>query len=199
MKRQKIIAIVFGILVVGGIVVFLLTREGQNTFSSLNFGSFHLFGNKNQSQDVNDNGETSTVKNSLSQTYTDGSYDFSFRYPDGFTASSFPEGETGYVVLVQKSGGRESFQIFISDFDESDSITPDRIKKDIPGFVIESPAEATIGEKKDIHALIFLGQNESLGKTREIWFVREGNLYQVTTYADMDNLIGPILETWKFD
>ena len=86
----------------------------------------------------------------------------------------------------------------MSDFDEPGPITPLRIEKDIPDIVIESPQEVLIGKDKKIQALIFFSKNESLGRTREVWFVRNGNLYQLTAYADLDGLIGPVLETLKF-
>ena len=143
-------------------------------------------------------GSTASKTFKLAKTYSNAEIGLSFNYPDGFNVSGFAEGEIGYTILAQKSGSRESFQIFVSDFDEPGPITPPRIEKDIPDIVIESPQEVLIGKDKKIQALIFFSKNESLGRTREVWFVQNGNLYQLTAYADLDGLIGPVLETLKF-
>ena len=134
----------------------------------------------------------------LLKTYTNSQFGFSFKYPEGFNAGSFAESEEGTTVLVQKPNTKESFQIFISAFDESGPITPERIKKDIPDMAIEDPKEVIIGAEKNIRALIFFSKNESLDRTREVWFVQKGNLYQVTAYADLDVLIGSVLDTLNF-
>ncbi len=143
-------------------------------------------------------GENPVDQSSLTQEYRSADYGFSFKYPEGFSASELDD-DSGYVVLVQKSGEREGFQIFISEFDEEGPITPERIKQDLPDTVVSSPLQVLIGEKKDIPALIFLSKHESLGDVREVWFSVNGLLYQLTAYADMDNFIGPILETLRFE
>lgn len=122
---------------------------------------------------------------------------FSFEHPTDMTITSFDEGD-GEVMLGQGEGHR-SFQIFILPFDEEGVITPDRIKKDIPNMVIESPQQVLIGKNHDVTALIFLSESPELGKTREAWFAYSGYLYQVTTHADADSFIGPLLETWGFE
>ncbi len=153
----------------------------------------------------------------LSKTYYNKELGIYFNYPEGFNVSGFAEGDAGYTILAQKPNAKESFQIFVSDFDEPGPITPERVKKDVPDMVIEDPKQVLIGmfstssnnnnfsssgvEKLPsgkIPALIFFGKSESLGRTREVWFVHSGKLYQLTTYADLDSLIGPILETLRF-
>lgn len=134
----------------------------------------------------------------LSKTYVNSQYGFSFKYPEGFNVSGFPEGEEGTTILAQKPNSKEGFQIFISNFDEPGPITPARIKKDIPDMAVEDPKEVFIGSEKNLRALIFFSRSESLGRTREVWFVQKGNLYRVSAYEGLDNLIGPVLETIKF-
>lgn len=165
-------------------------------------------------------GENAVDRGTLTEEYANPDFGFSFRYPKDFTLTEL-EDEAGVTVLLQKegarpvrsnapeetvdpladqtsNGAREGFQIYISEFDEAGPITPERIKQDLPDMVINSPQQVSIGEVKDITALIFLSKHESLGDVREVWFAANGLLYQLTAYADMDNFIGPILETWKF-
>ena len=150
--------------------------------------------------------ENPVDKSGLTQAYTSADYGFSFKYPEEFSASELDD-DSGHTVLLQTSDAREGFQIFISAFDEpfdpaqgkSGPITPERIKQDLPDMLINSPQQVLIGEQKDIPALIFLSKHESLGDVREVWFVVNGFLYQLTAYADLDNFIGPILETLSFE
>lgn len=138
------------------------------------------------------------------EVYYHPTYGFSLKYPKGYFAGSFSEGESE-ILLFQKSSEREGFQVAIIPFDEPGPISVERIRADLPGLIIEEPKQVLIGEDKAIEALVFFGESESFGKTREIWFVwppstqPNGNyLYQVTTHADMDRVIGPILDTLKF-
>jgi len=74
-------------------------------------------------------------------------------------------------------------------------LTEQRIKEDIPDIVIKEPLQIKVGEAI---ALAFLSESESLGQTREVWWVYKGNLYQITTYTEFDETMVAILETWKF-
>ena len=37
-----------------------------------------------------------------------------------------------------------------------------------------------------------------IGHTREVWFIHNGFLYEVTTYKEIDEWLGSIMQTWKF-
>lgn len=145
-------------------------------------------------------------------TYDNSTFGFSLKHPKEFRVSELND-EKGLAVLFEEAGGGSTgspqgreFQIFISEFDEPGLVTPERIKQDLPNIKVEDAKEVLIGKDKNLRALIFFSQNELVGKTREVWFIwpedprARGNfLYQVTTYPDLDNLVGPILETWKFN
>lgn len=137
------------------------------------------------------------------KTYNHSDPNFSFEYPEDFNISAFPDGENGETVLVQKPNSNEGFQVFISPFDEPSDptqggagpITVERVKQDVPDMVIESPETVKFG---GISALAFLSKSESVGRTREVWFLHEGYLYQITGYSGTDVLISKVLLTWKF-
>jgi hypothetical protein len=133
-------------------------------------------------------------------TYVHKKYNFTFNFPSNLKTSNFNEGG-GEQIQFQGTNG-DWFQIYITPWDEGDTITPERIKKDIPDIVIKDPQQVILGpNQKDgvgPHALIFISKDSSLGETREVWFAMNGNLYQVTTYKKLDTLVGKVLSTLVF-
>ena len=96
------------------------------------------------------------------------------------------------MVLAQGKDGK-SFQIFISPFDENGPITVARIKKDLPGLIMEETQEISIAGKP---ALAFFSQGEGR-RTREAWFAKNGYLYQATAFFQMDELLAKIMKTFE--
>lgn len=218
MSKQKVIFITVGAVAIAGLVTFFLVGKKSDDGNLVpRFDLSGIFGgSRNEDLVPPENNKTGpVVLREGFELYVDENYGFSFQHPKDVNVTVFPEGDSGYMLLAQKPGARESFQIFISAFDEDPStyaqggvgpITPERIRQDLPNVAIENPLPVKIGEGKNVDALIYNSTHESLGKTREIWFIwpllsqPHGNyLYQITTYADMDNFIGPILDTLKFN
>lgn len=140
-------------------------------------------------------------------------YGFTFDYPSELKIKAFLENNGGETLIFKNPTGKErrGFQIFIVPFEEASStpnnaktlknetiLTPERIRQDLPSAIIEKPMEVLIGKDKNKQALIFFSEDPSIGKTREIWFIHKGNLFEISTYADLDAWIGPITETFKF-
>ena len=216
--NTKIVSIVIGILLIGGLGIFIFNRQGENGSAPPVYGPavsasssyFTPVSEGSGADSQNPAASTPEQRNSsagnpvvpgrtdLVKFYSDSKLGISFNYPDGLNVSGFAEGDSGYTILAQKAGVREGFQIFVSDFDEPGPLTAERIKQDLPDMKIESPALALIGADKKISALIFFSESESLGRTREVWFLRGEKLYQLMTYADMDSFVGPVLETLTF-
>ena len=132
-------------------------------------------------------------------TYIDPAYVFSFEFPSSFKQSAYEDdaGDIRVFENVKTGGGDSSFQIFIMPFDEEGPITAERIKKDVPQIIIHEPQEAIIGKDK-IMALIFKGEDSTLGETREVWFSYGEHLYQITAPIAFDSQLVEIMETWKF-
>lgn len=128
-------------------------------------------------------------------TYRNARLGFSITYPETFAAQEFDEGNGATTVLFQKPGAREGFQLFIVPYAE-DSISPERIKKDIPTGVVEEPTEVVIGD--GIRATVFWSESPGVGRTREAWFIHEGYLYEATAYAAGDEVLGTALSTLDF-
>ena len=132
-------------------------------------------------------------------------YGFTFQFPVDFRVGNFPAPDSSEVVLVQKD--QVGFQLYIKPFDEDIILTAERIKQDLPGQTIDEPLHIRIGDADSsaqggsgqATALVFFSDSESLGRTREIWWVYRGSLYQITTYAEFDEAMVAILETWRFE
>lgn len=100
----------------------------------------------------------------------------------------------GYYMATYEKGPKEGFQVFVTAFDEPGPITPERIWLDVDAE-INNPKYIDVA---GIQALAFDSEAEDFGKTFEVWFVQNGKLYQITTYAVYEKQLLKILETWKF-
>jgi len=130
--------------------------------------------------------------------YTHPTNHFSFKYPKGFAVTSIPSDE-GETMIVQNTVTKVAVQIIISKFQGPDvDITPDIIKTDIPDMKIDSIQELLVGPSRK--GLAFVSDNSAFGgKSREVWFVFNGNLYQISTYYEFDDFLKGIFATWKFE
>lgn len=176
---------------------------------------FFAFKNKNTGQINFENNIDSGLENSNSMevlepdikkvnesynTYFHKKYNFSFDYPSKFKTSNFIEGD-GEQIQFQ-SDNSDWFQVYITPWDEGNIITPERIRKDLPSIVIKEPQQVILGPKQKegvgLKALIFFSKENSIGDTREIWFVENGYLFQITTYKRLDSVVGGVLATLIF-
>ena len=129
--------------------------------------------------------------------YTNNRYGFSLVYPSELVIQEFEESENTMSVIFQKPGEEVGFQIFVTSYSEP-TITEARIKTDIPSGIIENPVEVLIGVSRDIRALRFNSEVPLIGESTEVWFLRDGYLYEVTTYAALDEWLAEILATLTF-
>ena len=193
--KMKILAAVIIAVLAGAAMYYFKGGPANDYFSNL-FGS-----PTSKPAEVGlpsaENQKTSESQN----VYKNEQYGFSFGYPEGFNVSDFDEGN-GKVILVKKAASDNGFQIFISPFDESGPITKERILKDIPDMIISNEKEILVGGEK---ALSFTSKDElglpageAGGETREIWFVRSENLYQISAFSSFEKELLKILATWKF-
>ncbi len=138
----------------------------------------------------------------LTQSYTNTAYKFTLKMPADFTVSDIPgdpDGTPETIVLQDQSGN--GIQIAISPFDEdttgSYTLTQARILQDVPDLTITDPQPIEVGD--NYTGLAFKSDNEAFGgASREVWFVFRGNLYQISTYERLDDLLKGIFQTWQF-
>jgi hypothetical protein len=131
----------------------------------------------------------------LTQSYTDQKLQFSFQYPEGYSVREVAGEDDARTLLVENGTAKSGIQIFISPNTEETSITPEIIARDIPDMKVESPQQFKVGSNE---GLAFKSDNPAFdGGSREVWFVFNRHLIQISTYADNDKLLAAIFKTWK--
>lgn len=146
-----------------------------------------------------DEGSSTTNDFNFTKEYTNTMYNFSFLYPQTYTATTFFDAvQEADVVLVQHAEQGSGFQIQITPFDENIRIlTAQRVKQDLPTLVMADVQEVDLGEYGK--GIAFMSNNENFGgSSREVWFVWNKNLYQVSTYKHLDTVVQAVMNTWTF-
>lgn len=161
--------------------------------------AFLLFSNNPGSQ-------TASLSDSLVlgndfKVYRSEKYEFSLEHPKNYGVEVIAEKDGAETIVFQalQADKKQGFQIFITPFEET-QLTRERILQDLPGAVLNDLQEAIIGGAagQNIRALLFWSEDPLIGRTREIWFIHNGYLYEVTAYANMDNLLAGIMSTLAF-
>jgi len=132
-----------------------------------------------------------------SETYSNQTYSFSLRYPSALKVSSFraPD-DSGDIVLISGDATSTGMQISIAPFDEDlQVLTPARIKQDLPDLVIIDPQDVTLGSMGK--GVAFLDGSAATAH-RQVWFVANKQLYQITAPVSFDSTMKEILNTWTF-
>jgi len=169
-----------------GILVLLLVLVGIVYFKVKNF---------NPENGAGDFKKVKISANELTSTYSHPDLGFSFMYPSDYKVSSF-DSEKGEAILIG-DGNSSGIQILISDYGDEVDITEAMIKSDIPDLKMDQPQTVEIGLNRK--GLAFKSDNPEFGSnSREVWFVYKGMLYQISTYAEMDDMLKKIFSTWQF-
>jgi hypothetical protein len=133
-----------------------------------------------------------------SKSYSDPENRFSFKYPTEFTVGTFGDIEIGETILLQRAQEENGFQILISLFDEpGKALTVQRIQTEIPSLKMHDPR--AIDFEGEVIGISFVTEDESFGRSREIWIAKEGFLYQMTTYEREQSLLAEVLSSWSFE
>ena len=121
-------------------------------------------------------------------------YGFSLFYPaDLSLATEYSDGNPGGVTLVfQDTAAGKGFQVYITPYAES-QISQVEFLADDPAGVMDDPTAITIDGVK---ATMFFSYDQTLGDTREVWFIRGGYLFELTTYEADDQWLAGIMSTW---
>lgn len=138
-----------------------------------------------------------SIVNGGSKQYEDPEERFSFKYPKAFTVGVFGDSEIGETVLLQKTGEKAGFQIFVTLFDEPGRVlTADRIQSEIPGINMIDPRPVDFDG--DVVGISFISEGETFGRSREIWIAKSGFLYQMSTYEHEQSLLAEVMSSWSF-
>ncbi len=134
------------------------------------------------------------------RTYTHPGRRFSLEYPGTLAVETFAESDGAETIVFQNApgdpAGRRGFQIAVSPFAGAKRLTPELVAEELPATLLEDPAEVALGD--GTRALGFWSRDPRIGRTREVWFVRGGSLYAVTTYGELGAWLSEILSRWRF-
>jgi hypothetical protein len=132
----------------------------------------------------------------LSEKYENTEHKFTLLMPKGFSAR---ESELeGVDTVVFENDKSEGIQIIVSPFDDVKELTKSMIQADIPDMKVSDEQPVEIGN--DYKGLAFRSDNEAFdGRSREVWFVFSGKLFQISTYERFDPLLQAMFSTWQFN
>ena len=138
----------------------------------------------------------------LTKRYINSTYTFSLMMPESFSAQDISDPSQGGATLVLQDQSGNGIQIVISPWDEDTSgsytLTAGRIHQDLPDLAINDPQPVVVGP--NYTGLAFKSDNPAFGgDSREVWFVFNHHLYQISTYARLDPLLQAIFGTWSFN
>lgn len=126
--------------------------------------------------------------------YANTQYGFALFVPPELSVVAFNEGEGAHTLTFESSDGRSGFQIFVVPYSES-TITEERFRQDAPSGVMKERMDVVID---GITAAAFFSEHSLMGETREVWFLHDGYLFEVTTYKELDTWLAEIMRTWRF-
>lgn len=121
-------------------------------------------------------------------------YSFSVYVPPELEVSTYDEGGGAHTFIFESEDAAKGFQVFAIPYHE-ETISDERFRKDVPSGVRKEPIETMIDGAR---AVTFFSENAIMGETREVWFIKGGYLYEVTTYKPLDGWLAEIMETWRF-
>ena len=126
--------------------------------------------------------------------YENTAFHFGLFFPDNLHATEYNEQGGALTASFQDPVTNEGFQVYVTPY-AGKQIDTARLKLDEPSGVYLQPTDVIIDGTS---ATTFFSTNAIMGDTREVWFIKNGFLYEVTTYKELDTWLADILRTWKF-
>jgi hypothetical protein len=74
-------------------------------------------------------------------------------------------------------------------------VTDAQFHADEPSGVTQQQRDVMVD---GVRGTMFFGSNDIVGDTREIWFIHNGLIYEVTAYKDLDSWLGDVMQSWTF-
>lgn len=126
--------------------------------------------------------------------YTNIRYSFSLYHSPEAKVTEHELGQGATIITIENEKKVRGMQVFVVPYWEKE-ITNERFKADVPSG-IRTNIEKT--EVDGIEAVTFNSVDEGLGATREVWFIRGGYLYEVTTFQGVGDWFIPKMQTWRW-
>ena len=128
--------------------------------------------------------------------YQNNKYHFLYWHSQEAKITEYDEGGGAATVVQENIAKQRGLQIFVVPYSGT-TISDARFNKDEPSGVRYNIKDTTVGVKR-IPAVTFNGYDETLGDTREVWFIHNGFLYEVTTLKGFGDWFIDIMQTWRF-
>ena len=128
--------------------------------------------------------------------YVNNKYRFSFYHSPEGKITEYDEGGGAETIVLENFQKVRGLQVFIVPY-AGDTISDQRFHDDVPSGVRKNIEMTTIGAKQ-IPAVTFQSEDALLGPTREIWFIYEEHLYEITTFQGVKDWLTPIIQSWRF-
>ena len=127
--------------------------------------------------------------------YHNKQFGFSVSYPQDLPPKEYTTPDPNELtVAFQAEQGGEGFQIYIAPVD-GNKITQERFLRDEASGVRKDPHDTAVD---GVEALAFHGFDAAIGQTSEVWFIKDGFLYEVSSYKELEPWFTEILKTWRF-
>jgi hypothetical protein len=126
--------------------------------------------------------------------YQNKSFRFGLLYPQELNVREYKEAGGAMSATFENPKTGKGFQIYVTPYADTE-ITKERLQLDLPSGVVLEPTYIVVDE---VSATMFFSTNSIMGETREVWFIKNGFLYEIVTYKQLDNWLGTIMQTWKF-
>jgi hypothetical protein len=126
--------------------------------------------------------------------YSNPQFHFSLSYPHNLQVQEYQETGGAFTATFQDVVADQEFQVYVTPYSGSE-ITDAQFKLDEPSGLKIDPTDVTVDGASGIE---FFSYAPRLDKTREVWFIHGGFLYEVTTYKELDAWLKPIMQSWQF-
>lgn len=126
--------------------------------------------------------------------YRNEQFGFSVYYPPEIPPDEFVDRGPALTVAFQGAEGEPGFQIYVTPIDGT-TITNEPFLRDAPSGVRKEQHDMQIA---GVLGTTFVGFDARMGQTREVWFINDNFLFEVTTYKQLEPWLNEILATWRF-
>lgn len=126
--------------------------------------------------------------------YVNKAFHFSLLFPKNLVAKEYQEQNSAMTASFQDPTTNQGFEVYATPYTGT-QIDATRFKLDEPSGTFLQPVDVVVGGAR---ATMFFGKNGVMGDTREVWFIRGGFLYEVTTYKQLDSWLAGIMQRWQF-
>ncbi len=126
--------------------------------------------------------------------YRDEQYRFSLFIPDDMVVSRRTEEQGAATITFEDMSNARGFEIFIVPYLDP-QVSEERFREDIPSGVRTDTRDVSIDGAV---GATFHAVHDAIGETSEIWFIRDGYLYEVMTPRSSESWLATVMQTWDF-